>query len=398
VLIAILDGFLYMYLWPESPMMQNAARSYFFAVSFIWGIIFTVHFLKTDQFYPRVSTLGYALVTLWAGALFFSFIGNPRIAGLLLNFLALVTIVYGSFIAVLTFRHHDWASRFCFFTWFGFFLLIAGRIVIFNLDVPVAPAVVKIFHVGYRYHIAILVVIIQMLIAISYRLRLIEKERHSSQLETEALKRKTLELKLSALQARVQPHFLFNTLNTIANSVIVDPPRAERALVELSDFYRLTLRYASRGITRLCEEVDLVTRYLTLEKMKIGDRLDFSFSIDECSRQITLPSMSLQILVENSLKHGIHPKVDGGSIRVSAAVNGERCSIVVDDTGVGFRQQKSDSGTGIANLRSRLDLVYHGDYALRITDKRTSNPGETGVTAVVEIPLRPLMKNIPEAL
>jgi sensor histidine kinase YesM len=398
-MLAIGDGILYMYVWPEFPSMQNTAHNYFFVGSLIWGILFAIHFLKADQYHRRVTMVGYFMVALWAVALFFSLGIFPRFAERLLNILALLTIFYVLFIALLTFRHHDWASRLCFFTWYGFLFLVIARIVIFSFALPAAPVLIGILHSGYHYHIAMLVVAIQMSISISYRLRMIEKDRNAALLETAALQRKTLELKLSTLQARVQPHFLFNTLNTIANLIVVDAPGAERALIELSEFYRMTLRYASRNITRLHEEIDLVKRYLVLEKMKFGKRLSFSFDVDDRSRDVLLPSMSLQILVENSLKHGIHPKIDGGSIHVTTSMTGEKCKIEVNDTGIGIRKKKSDSGTGLANLRSRLDLVYHGNYTLEIIDKQSSTQAmETGVVATIEIPIQPLMANIPDTI
>ncbi len=399
MLLAVRDGILYMYLWPEIPSLQYAAQNFFFVISVILGILFCIHFFKAERMHRLSTAFGYVFIIVLAASLLYSFAGNPQLTGLLLYGLALIAILYVLWIALATFRDHDRASRVCFFTWFVFLVLIAVRISINSLAISISPALGSFFHLGYNYHVGILAVAILTSIAISFRLRLIEKERNAVLIETATLQRRTLELKLSTLQARVQPHFLFNTLNTIANCIIVDPPAAERAVIELSDFYRMTLRHASRSLSRLKEEVDLVKRYLFLEKMKFGERLQFSFDIDDRCLNVSLPSMSLQVLVENSLKHGIFPKIEGGSIVISAAMIDTVCRIIVDDTGKGISKRKSDSGTGLANLRSRLELVYHGHFTLQIIDKQAeSSAAEPGVKAVLEIPFQPVMKNIPETI
>jgi sensor histidine kinase YesM len=399
ILLAVRDGIFFMYLWPEIPALQDATQNFFFVIVLILGILFCIHFFKAERMHRWVTAFGYILVIFLSIGLLISFIVNPPVSGLLLYAMAVPTMLYAIWISVATFRDHDLASRVCFFSWSVFFLIITVRIFIYSFSIRTSPTIMNFLHVGYNYHVGILAVAIMTSIAMSFRLRLIEKERHAALLETATLQRKTLELKLSMLQARVQPHFLFNTLNTIANYIVVDPPAAERAIVDLSEFYRMTLRHASRSITRLKDEVDLVKRYLVLEKMKFGDRLDFSFAIDKNSNNIELPSMSLQVLVENSLKHGIHPKIQGGSIRVSSSIIDGSCRIVVDDSGGGFRKHQTDSGTGLANLRSRLELVYHGDFTFQIIDKQESGkPAETGVTAILTIPLRPVMVNIPDTI
>ena len=101
--------------------------------------------------------------------------------------------------------------------------------------------------------------------------------------------------------------------------------------------------------------------------------------------------MSVQTLVENSLKHGIHPRIQGGSIQIEALLLDDRCRIIVDDTGIGLCDSGGGSGTGIANLRSRLDLIYGGDYSFEIIDKvYLSHSKETGVTVKLVIPLHPV--------
>jgi sensor histidine kinase YesM len=390
ILLAVGDGIFYMYCWPESPRLQNAAYFFFSILSLNSGLFFFLYFLKADQSSHRIMAGGYVIVAVLTATLVISLTGALNVSIPMLNILAMITMAYILCAALATFSHHDLASRFCFFIWCVFLLSIITRFAIFSLALPVAPSFARVLHNGYQYHGAIVVVALMISGAIGYRLRLIEKARHATVLQTAALQRQALELKLSALQARVQPQFLFNTLDTIASVIPVDARRAEGALIELSEFYRMTLRFASRSMTFLWEEVDLIERYLSLEKMKRGGRLDFSIAIDECTRGISLPPMSLQVLVENSLKHGIYPKTGGGSIRVTSRGNGGKCTIVVDDTGIGIRERTNDGGMGIVNLRFRFDLVYRGNYSMVIIEKQPStHSDETGVTTIIEIPFQP---------
>jgi len=205
--------------------------------------------------------------------------------------------------------------------------------------------------------------------------RLAEKEV----LEQTLLRLKT-EAELEALRAKVNPHFLFNTLNSIASLIPVDPERAEEMVQRMSNLFRYVLSAGDRGKVALDEELDIVGEYLQIEKVRLGDRLDFEIDRDEGLAGITIPVMILQPLVENSVNHGIVPHQDGGSINIRCKKLGDRCSITIVDTGKGYDPQSADEGFGLGGVRQRLELNYPDTHDFRIS-------ADDGVTIQITIPI-----------
>lgn len=183
--------------------------------------------------------------------------------------------------------------------------------------------------------------------------------------EQRLLRLKT-QAELSSLQARINPHFLFNSLNTIASLVSVDPSRAETAVEKLSRLLRFSLRSSERRVVLLREEFDIIRTYLEIEKMRLGDRLHYDLLIRGNLDAVCVPGMLLQPLVENSIKHGLARKTTGGHIRVEAWIEGEVCRIIVADNGMGWTRQSRDGGIGLANIRERLDLYFGGRCNLEL--------------------------------
>jgi signal transduction histidine kinase len=165
---------------------------------------------------------------------------------------------------------------------------------------------------------------------------------------------------LAALQARMNPHFLFNALNTVASLVRSDPPAAERVVENLSDVLRQTLRRSTGSIGTVAEEIEYVRAYLTLEQERWGSRLRVEWDVDEESHSRSLPPLVLQPLVENALAHGIGSRLTGGTIGITVRA-GDSLTIRVKDDGPGFPVLWID-GTGLGNLRERLQTIY-GDRA-----------------------------------
>jgi sensor histidine kinase YesM len=191
--------------------------------------------------------------------------------------------------------------------------------------------------------------------------------------EKEVTEQRLLRLKtqaeLSSLQARINPHFLFNSLNTIASLVTIDPKRAETAVEMLSKLLRFSLRSSERRVVQLAEEFEIVRTYLDLEKIRLGDRLKYDLRVEGDVSMVCIPGMLLQPLVENCIKHGFSRKVCGGVIRVSAIADAGRCRIVVEDNGVGWTQKSRDGGIGLANIRERLNLYFGGRCSLELYNR-----------------------------
>ena len=184
--------------------------------------------------------------------------------------------------------------------------------------------------------------------------------------EAEA-RRIATEAQLASLESRVQPHFLFNTLNSIAALIPQDPAGAERMIGQLASLLRSSLDGADAPLVPLHQELRSVRDYLEIERVRFGDRLRFRITMPDGIERITVPRFSLQTLVENSVKYAIAPKREGGSIEVSARVAGDAFEVEVRDDGSGVDLSSALPGHGLDLLQSRLQVLYDGAATLRAT-------------------------------
>ena len=185
----------------------------------------------------------------------------------------------------------------------------------------------------------------------------------------------------AALQARMNPHFLFNALNTVASLVRSDPPAAERVVENLSEVLRRTLERSSEVISTVEDEVAYVRAYLALEQERWGERLRVVWDVDETAAARSLPPLVLQPLVENALRHGLGGRIDGGTIHISVRATDGALAVTVEDDGAGFPPGWRE-GTGLGNLRQRLRTLY-GDDAKLQTSAQCS-----GASVTVIVPSR----------
>lgn len=165
------------------------------------------------------------------------------------------------------------------------------------------------------------------------------------------------EARVQALQARIRPHFLFNSLNTIASLIPEEPDAAERAIEDLADLFRGSMRRADSLIS-LSAELKLARKYLQMEQRRLGDRLLIDWQVSELPAGASILPLTLQPLLENAVAHGIAPRVDGGKIRVYGV--GEKENIVITISNPLGPEQYSSEGHGmaLANIRERLDLAF----------------------------------------
>lgn len=207
--------------------------------------------------------------------------------------------------------------------------------------------------------------------------------RHATQQAAAAAdaRSKTVAAQVSALQARMNPHFLFNALNTVASLVRSDPRAAERVVEHLSDVLRATLQRSAERISTVAEELDYVRAYLALEQERWGSRLRVEWDVADEARTWALPPLVLQPLVENALVHGVGSRLEGGLIRITLAAGGE-LTIRVEDDGGGFARGWKE-GTGLGNLRERLEALYAGRARMDVASD------DRGARVTVTVPRMP---------
>jgi signal transduction histidine kinase len=200
----------------------------------------------------------------------------------------------------------------------------------------------------------------------------------------QALSELAVSAQLAALRAQVNPHFLFNSLNSIAQLIATDPLKAEACVERLGDIYRYLLHRSHADFVPLAEELSVAESYLEIERARFGDALSVEEHIDSAARGLLLPSLILQPLVENAVKHGISPKVGGGLVSIEARIDAGDLYLAVRDTGVGVRDQQAlfDRGVGLRNVRERLLRLYGAAYAPEVV----SRPGG-GTTVTLRIPV-----------
>jgi sensor histidine kinase YesM len=191
------------------------------------------------------------------------------------------------------------------------------------------------------------------------------KKLKEKELNEERLERLRTRAELDALQAKINPHFLFNTLNSIASLISENPAAAESTVEKLSELFRYTLQRSGNSTVTLSEELEIVRSYLEIEKVRFGDRLQFEIRADGSLNGLLIPPLLIQPLVENAIKHGIAEEPKGGTVTVDVKKDGRTCVIAVNDTGKGLSGTGGDPGFGLKSIRERLALSYGENASLR---------------------------------
>jgi signal transduction histidine kinase len=238
--------------------------------------------------------------------------------------------------------------------------------------------------------------------AIGYYQRLREREFRTSQLEIQLAKSH-----LQVLKSQLQPHFLFNTLHSISALMHTDVRAADKMMTRLSDLLRMTLENNAAQLTTLSRELEFVNGYLEIEKVRLEDRLSVVLDIAPDTLDAQVPSLLLQPLVENAVKHGISRQSEGGEIRIGASHDDRNLYLKISDNGPGFGDaggseptggSESSTGLGLRATRDRIKTLYGGEQSLDIRELP-----HRGVEVCVRIPFRPdprllMYGQIPEGL
>jgi signal transduction histidine kinase len=218
------------------------------------------------------------------------------------------------------------------------------------------------------------------------RWRLAESLREVEEVRLRAsqLREQAARAEIAALQARINPHFFFNTLNTISALAEDDPRRAGEIVETLAELFRYTFKVAESGPVPLEEELGFVQRYLTIEQARFGDRLRVLRAVEPAALAVRVPGLILQPLVENAVGHGIAPLAHGGTVRIAARVEDGDLVVEVSDDGTGLPSgDPVPEGHGLDNVRQRLGTLYPGRGVLDLG----AGPGGRGTLARVRLPL-----------
>jgi sensor histidine kinase YesM len=216
----------------------------------------------------------------------------------------------------------------------------------------------------------------------------LEAAEAGRQVDVATLERKLTEAQMATLQAQVEPHFLFNTLALIGQLIETDPPEAARIHAHLIDYLRATLpQMRSSGGGTLGKQVEMARAYLAIMQARMKERLTVQFNVPDFLGSAPFPPMMLQILIENAIKHGLEPKIEGGRIEIAARVVHATLHVDVRDNGVGFNP-RSDDGVGLANIRERLRLLYGKDGELVV-----ETPSDGGALVSIRIPYSMMEKD-----
>ncbi len=229
--------------------------------------------------------------------------------------------------------------------------------------------------------------------ALDYRRQSAERQITAANLQA-----RLAEANLDALQRQLHPHFLFNTLHTISALIHRNADAADAMLARLSDLLRLTLNRVRTRQLPLKDELDFIQKYLEIERARFGDRLRVVFDVDPKLLDAAVPSLVLQPLVENALKHGIGPKVGGGRVDIIARRDGGQLCLIVRDDGYGVPANELDAlneGVGVGNTRSRLSHLYPDQHRFEF---RAPVHGGLEVTVVIPLVLlasaEPVMESV----
>ena len=212
--------------------------------------------------------------------------------------------------------------------------------------------------------------------ALYYYRGLREKEAQTARLSAQLA-----QAQLQALKMQIHPHFLFNTLNSIAALLHKDVEAADKMIARLGDFLRLTLQSSNAQLVDFDQELDFLKCYLDIEHIRFQDRLTVEMDIDPHALTAVVPNLILQPIVENAVRHGVATQTYPGYIAIRARRENGRLIMQVEDNGAGLKSDSSGSGIGLSNTRARLEQFYGTDFSFQI-----ANLAQRGVTVTIDVP------------
>ncbi len=226
---------------------------------------------------------------------------------------------------------------------------------------------------------------ISLVLGASYRARYSALERDAQAAHererVEIVERQAAQANLRALQAQIEPHFLFNTLANVVGLIHPQPDKAKLMLEQFIVYLRATLSATREEHTTLASEFEMMKNFLAILQIRMGDRLQVRFNLPRDLADFAVPPILLQPLVENAIKHGLEPKIDGGEVALTVRKHDGKIAITVADTGLGF-QNSSSNGIGLKNVRERVQHLYgdHGSVSIE-----ENQPCGTRITILIPV-------------
>lgn len=345
-------------------------------------------FMKHYWKYFRQMAVYVFLLAVFIGTINY-LLSRPRISLLLSYKMTFVyTLACSLFCSILLIRSFDYIYRLhrtVFFTLFTFLVaagvllgVVTGNLILFKRLWLDAQTLIFSFLMGIIFS-----AIFSGYFIMRDRLEQKMSRIREMELENERLKRIELEARMSDLQAKLNPHFLFNVLNTTAALIYDDPARAEQSIVRLSSLYRRMLSLSSQTFVPVGEEVELISDYLELERLRFSDQLDYRIIVPEALKNEKIPALLIEPLVENVVKHCLEPTRKSLRLEVGIRKDGRTIVIAVADNGPGFNIGKSGFGYGLYSIQERLRLLFGDNHTFDIS----SSEGE-GTEILIRIPVR----------
>jgi two-component system LytT family sensor kinase len=347
-----------------NPITGN--RVYFLAYILVW-IIFAM--IQTSvEFFVFETSLGFAVtdslvfnflffilgIAMWFPVRYMSFSEKGIIPAVLNHFLLAVAML---------------------------FLWIFTGYITLKLFTGGDNAILTFFDSSMPYRAVIGILIIILMIMIYYLM--VYSENLKLRINNEAnLKTLVRDAELSALKAQINPHFLFNSLNSVSSLTMHDPSKARKMIIELSEFLRYSLKHKEIEVTSLEEEIQNITRYLEIEKIRFEGKLIFEMEIPETCKLLRLPNMILQPLFENAIKHGVYESLEPVTIRLKCEYNSPFLFLTITNNYDTAYVGRTGTGIGLKNITNRLKLIYG-------TDDLLSTSGNNGIfTVILRIPAK----------
>ncbi|MBV9443354.1 MAG: histidine kinase [Acidobacteriaceae bacterium] len=241
----------------------------------------------------------------------------------------------------------------------------------------------------YSFRIGLLIAVVTIAFVSMYekqksRLQATAVELKTKEVDRERALKLATEARLSSLQSRIHPHFLFNTINSVSSLIHEDPQRAERLLMQMAALLRFSLDSAHTGLVPLEREIKIVEDYLEIEKARFGDRLRYELDLPPGLERVAVPPLSLQTLVENSVKYAVSPRAGGATVFIYVRRNVNVVELEVRDDGPGFRNAELPAGHGLNNLQERLIALFKDEAVLEIESNHQGSCVRIGLPYATE--------------